>query len=262
MILEEIRRTGAVQVHALVARLGVSDMTIRRDLDALAKRGLVEKVYGGATSVVGRPAQDGAGEPRSVRALAEKEAIAAHAARLIRPGTAIGVSAGSATWTFARFLEDVPDLTVVTNSIRVADVLRTGGRGDRTVVLTGGVRTPSDSLVGPVAVRTLRSLHLDMVFLGVHGMAEGPGFTTPNINESETERALVEAGRKLVVLADRGKWGVVGISTVAALDEADVLVTDDGLPPEAVEVLRDRVGELVIVETVAAELPELAEAEA
>ena len=121
----------------------------------------------------------------------------------------------------------------MTNSIQVADVLRGSSQPDRTVVLTGGVRTPSDALVGPVAVQSLRSLHLDVVFLGVHGMADGPGFTTPNLTESETDRALVEAGRKLVVLADHTKWGIVGISTIADLDEADVVVTDDGMSDRA-----------------------------
>jgi DeoR/GlpR family transcriptional regulator of sugar metabolism len=116
-------------------------------------------------------------------------------------------------------------------------------------VLTGGVRTPSDALVGPVAVHSLRSLHLDVVFLGVHGMADGPGFTTPNLTESETDRALVEAGRKLVVLADHTKWGTVGISTIADLDEADVVVTDDGIPDEAKEILAERATELMIAET-------------
>jgi DeoR/GlpR family transcriptional regulator of sugar metabolism len=246
LILDEIRRSGAVQVHALVTRLGVSDMTVRRDLDVLAKRGLVEKVYGGATSVVGRSLEEPGFEAKSVRALPQKEAICARAAGLIRPGTAIGISAGTTTWTFARFLDDVPGLTVVTNSIRVADALQRTGRTDRTVVLTGGVRTPSDALVGPVAVQTLRALHLDIVFLGVHGMAEGPGFTTPNLNESETDRALVEAGRRLVVLADHTKWGIVGISTIADLNEAHVLVTDDGIGENAKELLTDRVGELVI----------------
>jgi DeoR/GlpR family transcriptional regulator of sugar metabolism len=246
LILDEIRRTGAVQVHALVTRLGVSDMTVRRDLDVLAKRGLVEKVYGGATSVAGRSTEEPGFEAKSVRALPQKEAICARAAGLIRPGTAIGISAGTTTWTFARFLDEVPDLTVVTNSIRVADALQRMGRTDRTVVLTGGVRTPSDALVGPVAVQTLRSLHLDVVFLGVHGMADGPGFTTPNLNESETDRALVEAGRRLVVLADNTKWGIVGISTIADLDEANVLVTDDGIAEDARELLEDRVGELII----------------
>lgn len=246
LILDEIRRTGAVQVQALVTRLSVSDMTVRRDLDVLAKRGLVEKVYGGATSVVGRSTEEPGFEAKSVRALPQKEAICARAAGLIRPGTAIGISAGTTTWTFARYLDDVPDLTVVTNSIRVADALQRVGRTDRTVVLTGSVRTPSDALVGPVAVQALRSLHLDVVFLGVHGMADGPGFTTPNLDESETDRALVEAGRRLVVLADNTKWGVVGISTIADLDEAHVLVTDDGIAEDAGELLADRVGELII----------------
>ncbi|MBC6450230.1 DeoR/GlpR family DNA-binding transcription regulator [Actinokineospora xionganensis] len=251
VILDEIRRTGAVQVHALVTRLGVSDMTVRRDLDVLAKRGLLEKVHGGATSVIGRSTDEPGFEAKSVRALPEKEAVSARAAGLIRPGTAIGLSAGTTTWTFARFLADVPDLTVVTNSIRVADVLRHAGRTDRTVVLTGGVRTPSDALVGPVAVQSLRSLHLDMVFLGVHGMSDSAGYTTPNLDECETDRALVEAGGRLVVLADHTKWGVVGISTIADLEEADVLVTDEGIPDDARAVLEERVGELVIASVTA-----------
>ncbi|AXB45355.1 DeoR/GlpR family DNA-binding transcription regulator [Amycolatopsis albispora] len=246
VILEEARRTGAVRVSDLVGRLGVSDMTVRRDLDVLASRGLVEKVYGGATSVVGKSTDEPGFEAKSVRQRAQKEAIAEIAAGLVKPGTAIGISAGTTTWTLARALDSVPGLTIVTNSIQVADVLRGSSQPDRTVVLTGGVRTPSDALVGPVAVNSLRSLHLDVVFLGVHGMADGPGFTTPNLTESETDRALVEAGRRLVVLADHTKWEIVGISTIADLDEADVVVSDDGLSERAIEILREKAGELII----------------
>ncbi|GAA3576273.1 DeoR/GlpR family DNA-binding transcription regulator [Amycolatopsis ultiminotia] len=249
VILEEARRTGAVRVSDLVTRLGVSDMTVRRDLDVLAGRGLVEKVYGGATSVVGKSTDEPGFEAKSVRQRAQKEAIAELAATLVKPGTAIGLSAGTTTWTLARALDGVAGLTIVTNSIQVADVLRAAPQPDRTVVLSGGVRTPSDALVGPVAVHSLRSLHLDLVFLGVHGMADGPGFTTPNLTESETDRALVEAGRRLVVLADHTKWATVGISTIAELEEAHVVVTDDGLPDSARETLADRVGELMIAET-------------
>ncbi|MEU3274807.1 DeoR/GlpR family DNA-binding transcription regulator [Saccharomonospora sp. NPDC006951] len=248
VILEEARRTGAVRVSDLVGRLGVSDMTVRRDLDVLASRGLVEKVYGGATSLSSRSTDEPGFEAKSVRQRLHKEAIAVTAANLVKPGTAIGISAGTTTWTLARALEAIPGLTIVTNSIRVADVLRDSAQLDRTVVLTGGVRTPSDALVGPVAVQSLRSLHLDIVFLGVHGMAEGPGFTTPNLTESETDRALVEAGRRLVVLADHTKWGTVGISTIAELDEANVVVSDSELPEDARHALSEHVGELLIAE--------------
>lgn len=259
VIVDEVRRSGAVQVSDLVVRLGVSDMTIRRDLDALARRGLVEKVYGGATSTVGRSTDEPGFEAKSVRQLAEKEAIAAEAADLVRPGTAIGLSAGTTTWTLARHLDDVADLTVVTNSVRVADVLDQRGRTDRSVVLTGGVRTPSDALVGPVAVQALRSLHLDVVFLGAHGMAAHAGLTTPNLNESETDRALAEAANRLVVLADHAKWATVGLSTIVGLDEVDVLISDDGLPDDAREVLAANAGELVVADVETREDPDTRE---
>ena len=246
--MEEVRRTGAVQVSDLVQRLGVSDMTIRRDLDALARRGLVEKVYGGATSGLRRSTDEPGFEANAVRQLAEKEAIARLAAQQVRPGTAIGLSAGTTTWTLARHLDDIADLTVVTNSVRVADAPQRPGRSDRTGVLTGGVRTPSDALVGPVAVQALRSLHLDLVFLGVHGMAPRAGFTTPNLNESETSRALARAANQLIVLADSSKWETVGISTIVEFSEADLLITDTGLPEEARQQLSEHV-EVVLAET-------------
>ncbi|WP_028661614.1 DeoR/GlpR family DNA-binding transcription regulator [Saccharomonospora saliphila] len=246
VILEETRRTGAVRVSELVSRLGVSDMTIRRDLDALAGRGLVEKVYGGATSVR-LPGFDGSAAGESSRGHRTRlQSIAATAARRVRPGSAIGMSGSAATRALARALSHVENLTVVTNSLRVADILGGTPRQDRDVVLTGGIRTQSDALVGPVAVQTLRGLHLDFVFVGVHGMAEGPGFTVPDLSEREADRALIEAGRRLVVLADHTRFNAVSLATVATLAEADVLVSDDGLRDQARRVLSAHVGELVL----------------
>ncbi|OLT41743.1 DeoR family transcriptional regulator [Saccharomonospora sp. CUA-673] len=248
IILEEARRTGAVRVSELVERLGVSDMTIRRDLDVLAGRGLVEKVYGGATTLDDRSTDEPGFEAKSLQQQDHKEAIAQRAAELVKPGSAIGLSAGTTTWTFARALAGIADLTVVTNSVHVADALHEAQQPNRTVILTGGVRTPSDALVGPVAVQSLRSLHLDLVFLGVHGMADGPGFTTPNLTEGETDRALIDAARKLVVLADHTKWGTVGISTIADLADASVVVSDEHLPEDARKTLSEHVGSLQIAE--------------
>ncbi|MGH3386346.1 MAG: DeoR/GlpR family DNA-binding transcription regulator [Nocardioidaceae bacterium] len=246
LIVEEVRRHGAVRVSELVAKLNVSDMTVRRDLESLARRGLLDKVHGGATA----PSDYSTDEPgfvaKSSREQPEKDAIADAAAALVQPGTAVGLSAGTTTYALAQRLSNVAALTVVTNSTRVADVLHESSRPDRVVILTGGIRTPSEALVGPVAVNTLRSLHLDIVFLGVHGMDARSGFTTPNLLESDTNRALLEAGRNVVVVADHTKWNVVGISTIAQLEEADVLVTDEGLGDDARSVLEERVGELVV----------------
>ena len=245
-ILEEVRRHGAVRVNELVAALDVSDMTVRRDLDALADQGLVTKVHGGATARSGGSTDEPSFSVKAARQRRAKEAIARAAADLVRPGTAIGVSAGSTTYAFARHLAAVPDLTVVTNSPPVADLLHTLSGAQRTVILTGGMRTISDALVGPVAIQAIARLHLDCVFIGVHGVDATAGFTSPNLMEAETNRALVSTARRLVVMADHTKWGIVGLSEIAALREASVLVSDDGLGPEARQSLREAVGELIV----------------
>lgn len=253
-IVEEIGRRGAVRVAEFAGLLGVSDMTVRRDLDTLAERGLLDKVHGGATRR--SPSTDEPGfHAKSVRQQAEKEAIARAAAALVAPGAAVGLCAGTTTWAVARELRGIDGITVVTNSIRIAEVLHAGpdpgpGAGpgaECTVVLTGGVRTPSDALVGPIAVAALTGLHLDVVFLGVHGMSAHAGFTTPNLLEADTDRALVAAGRRLVVVADHTKWGTVGLATIAPLTDADVLITDDALPDRARTVLAEHVGEMCLV---------------
>ena len=246
LIVEEIRRRGAVRVSELTELLAVSDMTIRRDLDVLASSGLVDKVHGGAT-VPGRPSTDEPGfEAKSHRQLEEKEAIARAAVKLVKPRHAVALTAGTTTWRLAHHLHRIPDLTVVTNSIQVANVLHREQRPDLTVVLTGGVRTPSDALVGPVAVAALRSLHVDVVFVGVHGIADDLGLTTPNLLEAEANQALVAAADRVVVVADHTKWGVRGLSRIVRLDEVDTLVTDSRLSTEARAVISEHVGELIV----------------
>ena len=247
-ILDRVRRTGGARVADLVRVLGVSDMTIRRDIEALAERGLVAKVHGGAIAIDGTTDEPGYAA-KSEQQRAEKLAIARAAAELVKPGSAVGISAGTTTAALARELVNVAELTVVTNSIPVADALYHTGRPDQTVVLTGGIRTPSDALAGPVAEAAIGSLNVDVLFLGVHGMSARTGFTTPNLMEAGTNRLLVAAARRLVVLADHTKWETVGIATIAPLEDADVLITDSGLPAEARSQLSERVGELVVVET-------------
>jgi DeoR/GlpR family transcriptional regulator of sugar metabolism len=255
-ILERVRQDGGVRVADLVRDLGVSDMTVRRDIELLQQDGLVERVHGGATAVTGSALFEPSFDTKSVLQQPEKRAIAETAVSYVRPNSAIGISAGTTTYAFARRLADVPGLTVVTNGVRIADVLHELRRPDQTVILTGGIRTPSDGLVGPFAAASLRSVHLDLVFMGVHGMDERAGFTSPNPSEAETNRALIDAGRRLIVLADHTKWGVVGLSTIARLDEADVLITDSRLNERARETLAGHVRELVTVPVEGA-VPEL-----
>src|SRR6476620_5472898 len=126
LILDEVRRRGGVRVNELTRRLGVSDMTVRRDLDALARQGVVEKVHGGAVPVVEPSSHEPGFEAKSGLELGAKEAIAQSAAALVLPGSAIALAGGTTTFALAHHLLDVPDLTVVTNSVRVADVFQSG----------------------------------------------------------------------------------------------------------------------------------------
>ncbi len=246
LILDELRSRGAVRVSELTDLLSVSEMTIRRDLDALESAGLLDKVHGGATIRGGLSAEEPGFEAKSHRQLKEKEAIARAAARLVEPGQSIGLTAGTTTWRLANHLAAIANLTVVTNSIQVANVLHRESRGDLTVVLTGGVRTPSDALVGPIAVSTIRTLHLDALFMGVHGVTGDSGLTTPNLLEAETDRALVASSDRLIVVADHTKWGVRGLSRIADLDEVDVFVSDPALPPDARASISEHVDRLVV----------------
>ncbi|MEW2403771.1 DeoR/GlpR family DNA-binding transcription regulator [Streptomyces sp. NPDC046862] len=252
LILDEVRRRGGVRVNELTRKLGVSDMTVRRDLDALARQGAVEKVHGGAVPVAEASTHEPGFEAKSGLELTAKEDIARAAAELVAPGTAIALSGGTTTFALAHRLLDVPDLTVVTNSVRVADVFHVSQRssgqrqGAATVVLTGGVRTPSDSLVGPVADQAIAALHFDVLFLGVHGISVEAGLSTPNLAEAETNRRLVQSARRVVVVADHTKWGTVGLSSFGSLDQVDTLVTDAGLPAGARAEISEHLRQLIV----------------
>ena len=252
LILQAVRSDGSARVSDLTQRLGVSDMTIRRDLEVLARDGLVEKVHGGAV-LPGAPAGHEPGfEAKLVLERPEKSAIARAAARMVRPGTAIAVAAGTTTFALAQCLLDVPGLTIVTNSLRVTNAF-SGTHGlDGTadsVVLTGGVRTASDALVGPIAGLTIRSLHFDLLFLSCYGFDADAGLTTPNLAEAETNRTFMRVARRVVLLADHTKWGVVSLSSFASLSEVDVLVTDDMLPADARAQVAEAVGEVIYAGT-------------
>jgi len=249
LIAAATEERGAVRVRELTREFGVSNMTIRRDIEALASANRLVRVHGGATRL-DRPSR-AVDEPgfhaKSSRQQDEKMSIAAAAAARIAPGSAIGVTAGTTTHQLAHHLTGITNLTVVTNSISIASTLSSVGSHDLQVVITGGSPTPSNAIVGPLADRTLSGLHLDQLFMGVHGMAEESGFTTPNLAEAQTNQAFIRSAREKVVIVDSTKWGVTGLGTIAPLTAADVLVTDNQLSAEARRVLDREVGELELV---------------
>ncbi|MBT2520422.1 DeoR/GlpR family DNA-binding transcription regulator [Arthrobacter sp. ISL-28] len=237
-ILQELEAHGTVRVTSLSGMLGVSEMTVRRDIDALDAEGLLLRVHGGAT----RTGAFGAIEPeflsKSAHETEAKRAIAAEALRLLRPDMTLLISGGTTTYELARLLPRNLGLTVVTNSIMVANALagpaqagpaQTGaaqtGAAIRTVIL-GGQRTPSEALVGPVTIHAMENLSADLCFMGVHGIDARAGVTSPNLLEAEVNAAMIAASDELVVVADATKYGLLGLAGIAPLSAIGILITD------------------------------------
>ena len=251
-IVDEVRRRGGVRVSDLTSLLDVSDMTVRRDLEELRPPG--PGAQGARRRGAGdqQRARSPASRPSRLRELPEKERARAWPrpdwSAPARPSRS-APARRPARWPGT--LAAIQDITVVTNSVRVAEAFTaTAGPARQTVVLTGGVRTPSDALVGPLADATIRSLHVDVLFLGVHGMDPLAGLTTPNLAEAETNRAFLAHAKKVIVVADHTKWRTVGLCTFGPLSAADVLVTDDRLDVDARSALAETVGELIVAPVV------------
>jgi DeoR/GlpR family transcriptional regulator of sugar metabolism len=251
IILEYLGQQGTARVGELARRLGVSEMTVRRDIDGLAGTGAIDRIHGGAKLAAGLSQEEPGFAAKHLRQGDEKRAIAREAALHVLPGMVIGISAGTTTYALSELIRDIPNITIVTNSIPVADPLERA-IGQRpylgTVLLTGGERTPSKALVGPIAISALSKLHVDALFIGAHGADENAGLTTPNLMESEANQMLIASAHRVFVLADHSKWGVVGMSSFAPLEAADVFITDSGLAPDAQSALRERVGRLHVVD--------------
>jgi DeoR family transcriptional regulator, fructose operon transcriptional repressor len=232
-ILERARSAGRVDVASLADELDVTPETIRRDLTALERHGLVRRVHGGAIPVERLGFEPGIAARESVLS-GEKERIAKAALDELPQDGAVILDAGTTTVRLAELLPNDRELTVVTHALPVATVL--APRANITLHLIGGtVRGRTLAAVGPWALAALADIHADVVFLGTNGLSAEEGLTTPDLGEAAVKRALVAGARRTVVLADHTKLGRVDFAHVAPLAAVDVVVTDTGAEPELVE---------------------------
>lgn len=245
-ILEALREREQVRVTSLASELGVSEMTVRRDLNALAARGALVKVHGGATLDAAPTSSEPGFTHKLALESAEKQAIAHAAVKLIKPGMSIALNSGTTTYALAAQCTDIKDLTVVTNSPRIAEIFYAAANPSQNIILTGGIRTISDALVGPLALSALDQLHVDLLFLGVHGMTAEDGFTTPNMLEAQTNQAFIRASARQIILADHTKWAVTGLCQIAPLSQVDALITGNRLDEEAKVIMRQCLDTLIL----------------
>lgn len=232
-ILAWARRDGRAEVKDLADALDVTPETVRRDLTALERRGLLRRVHGGAIPVE-RLGIEPAVADRESRMAGQKERIAKAALDELPDGGSIILDAGTTTIRLAEMLPTERELTVVTHSLPVAMLL--AARPNITLHLLGGtVRGRTLAAVGPWAESAMADVYADVAFLGTNGITTERGLTTPDLVEARVKRALVAAARRTVVLTDHTKFGRVDFAQVAPLAAVDTLITDSELEPDLAE---------------------------
>jgi DeoR family transcriptional regulator of aga operon len=230
------RKHGRVLVDELSESLGISRITIRKDLDHLQGHGLLLRTHGGALLPGNGALADPSLQEKEGRHSQEKQRIGAAAANLVREGQCVLLDSGTTTTAIARALRRFSHLTIITNAVNIAGEL-SGSSFE--VLLTGGsLRKNSFSLVGPLAEDMLREMHADILFLGVDGFDLEVGLTTPNVMESRVNRAMVKASSLVVAVCDSTKFNRRSLSKIVDAAAIHHVITDAGLAPETADAIR------------------------
>lgn len=234
-IIDRIAREGSVTVDALSEDFAVSAETIRRDLTLLASDGRVMKVHGGARAPVTHV--EGSFDERMHEGAAAKAQIAAKVAGLIPPGSSLFIDTGTTTVACARQLAEVADLTIVTNSPRIAQIIARGTGGAKVFLLGGAYGAENDETLGPMVMAQVAAFHADFALIGVAAMDAQAGASDADANEAAVARAMCANARKVIILAHSDKFQRRALHVVCAPDRIDVLVCDELPEPPIVSAL-------------------------
>lgn len=237
LIADNLRVRGVVSVGEMAEALGTTEITVRRDLRAMAKDGLLVRAHGGAVlpSTIGH---EPSYSEKAHQAGAEKASIARLAVDLVTPGDSILVGPGTTTLAFARLLGDINELTVVTNSLLVAQALMSSQKVE--VILTGGtLRRSIHALVGPAAEDSVRALRASKTFISGNGFTAERGLSTPSPLVAATDRAFAGAAQQVVVLADHTKIGQDTMCQTVPVARIHTLITDSRADPAVLAAIRE-----------------------
>jgi len=248
IILEELSRNRSVRVADLSISQGVSEVSIRRDLQILEEQGLLKRVHGGAVSL-----ESAYTTPLALHMDAQrekKERIGRAASAMVSRDESLIFDSGSTPLQVARSLDkellNSGNLTAVTAHLPI--VRQLGQWPGVHLILLGGIYVPAyEVLVGPQTIDQLKDLHVDKMFLGTDGMTLSHGFTTANVLEAEVDRAMVQAATEVIVVSDSSKIGTIGLATIMPVSGIDKLITDTDAPPDFVAALRDLGIEVILV---------------
>jgi len=221
-----LKNKDVLRVEELVAALEVSPATVRRDLAELEKRGDARRIHGGVLATAAKD-EEPLFDDKASLAAAEKQRIAEVALKLIRPRDVVYLDGGSTVLGLARLLAAQSNVTVVTNSLRVAQVLSNGGPK---MILTGGeCRLLSQTMVGPLTRAVLDQIRIDIAFVGTLGVSVGCGLTTTDPAEAFTKEYVMGRATRTVLLTDSSKFGKTSFVRFGTIKNLSAIITDSHL---------------------------------
>lgn len=229
-IIDEIEHNGIVKVSDLSKKFGVSEVTIRNDLEQLEKKNILIRAHGGALKFQ-RVGIDFELDIKSKKHITEKQLIGKRAAELIKDGETIILDSGTTTLQIAKNLNHLNDLTVITNSLNVAGQL-VEFTNVKVIVLGGNLRRKSLSLIGSMAENSLKNYYCDKVFLGVDGIDTKYGISTPNAEEASLNNIMIDISREVIVVTDSSKFLRRSFAFIAPLSKITKIITDKKIPEE------------------------------
>jgi DeoR/GlpR family transcriptional regulator of sugar metabolism len=244
-ILEQTNRQGRVSVAELSQAFGVSEVTIRADLQALAEQNLVVRTHGGAIPS-GRLSPDLSLTLRRQQQVLAKDHIGEAGAALVNDGDSVFLDTSSTALAIAQHLSHLRHVTVLTNSVAIIQELL-DNPGIDVVVPGGRLRRETASLIGIDGVDTLARYNIQKGFFGAHGLSLAEGLTDVSADEAEVKRLLVNRCKQVIAVVDATKWGRVGLASFARLTDVDVVITDHNARPDLVEQARSAGVEVVLV---------------
>jgi DeoR/GlpR family transcriptional regulator of sugar metabolism len=243
-IVTLLEREGRVSVAALSERFGLSQATIRSDLDALATQGLLVRTHGGAIGS-DRSDLELSFEVRRRLYSSQKQRIGDAAAAMVEDGEAIALDASTTALALADQIKGRRELTVITNGLVIAMALLEAP--GVTVLMPGGfMRRDSASLTGLVGSEFLKQFNFQKGFFGAKGLTLEDGLTDVNSDEVVVKRDWVAYARRVIAIVDSSKWGRVGFASFASIDQIDCVISDEGAPPDMVAALRKAGVEVII----------------
>jgi DeoR family transcriptional regulator of aga operon len=238
-----LERVGRLSISQICEQFSISEATARRDLDQLSDQGSIQRVHGGVILLRQATPEDPILK-RSYESDVEKERIGRAAAALVEDGETIFLGSGTTVLQVAQNLVQ-RNITVITNSLPVINLM--SGRENITLIALGGMLRDSElSFIGHITEQALAELRPDKVIIGTRGISLDQGLTNDYLPETLTDRAILDAGRQTIIVADHTKCGVIATAYLASLSAMNILVTDDQTEPAFIKSMRDKGIEIVV----------------